>query len=77
MSTGLRVKEMDFASKLVVAAMILHNLCLRFGDHEEEEEDEEDVDPPDNAHDEGEAEAGVEPGRERRRNQLLIFFQRH
>ena len=76
MSTGLRVKEMDFASKLVVAAMILHNLCLRFGDHGEEEDDE-DVDPPDNAHDEGEAEAGVGPGRERRRNQLLIFFQRN
>ena len=71
MSTGLRVKDMDFASKLVVAAMILRNLCIKFGDREDEAE------PPDEGHEEGQADAEAAPGRERRRNQLLIFFQRN
>ena len=72
MSTGLRVKDMDFASKLVVAAMILHNLCIKFGDQEDETELPEEA-----HHDEGQADAEVARGRERRRNQLLIFFQRN
>ena len=37
LSTGFRVKNMKFASKLVVAAAILHNLAIKFGDKMDED----------------------------------------
>ena len=72
LSTGLRVPSMEFAAKLITAAMVLHNLCVRFGDRGDEDEDEE-VEPE--AGQETEAEPAHQ--QERRRNQLLVFFQRN
>jgi len=37
LSTGLRVKSMESASKLVIAAVILHNLAIKFGDQWDED----------------------------------------
>jgi len=58
------------AAKLITAAMILHNLCVRFGDRGDEDEE---VEPE--AGQETEAEPAHQ--QERRRNQLLVFFQRN
>jgi hypothetical protein len=75
LATGLRVKDMNFASKLVVSAMILHNLCIQTGDKEEEDgfqpEEAEEI----QGDEQGQAEA--DQRRDRRRNQLLMFFQRN
>ena len=38
LSTGLRVKSMEYASKLIIAAAILHNLCHQFGDNDQWDE---------------------------------------
>ena len=40
LSSGLRVQNMESASKLATAAMILHNLALRFGDKGPAEEEQ-------------------------------------
>lgn len=76
LKTGLRLKDPTESSKIITSAIIIHNLCIRFGDQgedlsEDEEEDtpeDEDLLPDDNAE--------VGPERERRRNQILNFFQR-
>jgi hypothetical protein len=36
MKTGLRVVKMDFASKLVICACMLHNMCIDYGDDGED-----------------------------------------
>ena len=70
MGSCLRVKSMAECSKIVICCMILHNLCIRFGDElfEEETEDEEE--------DLGHAPSDQTNGnqRERRRNEILAFF---
>jgi hypothetical protein len=75
LATGLRVKDMNFASKLVISAMILHNLCIQTGDKEKEDgfqlEEAEEI----QGDEQGQAEAAQR--RDRRRNQLLMFFQRN
>jgi hypothetical protein len=85
LKTGNRLKDPQEASKLILSACILHNLAIKFGDHGEEWSSDEDDDEDDNEDDEETnlALPDVEEGgtaaenRERRRNQLLQFFQRN
>jgi hypothetical protein len=60
---------MTECSKIVICCVILHNLCIQFGDQWFEEEDD------------GEEDQGHAPGdetngnqREKRRNEILTFF---
>jgi hypothetical protein len=70
LSTGLRVPDMEMASKLIICAMILHNLSIEFGDNGDEPDQEDD----DGDQQPQQAEAGPGPARDKRRNQLLTFF---
>jgi len=62
LKTGIRLKDPKEASKIIVSACILHNLAIRFGANLP-------MQPS------GETGTAAE-NRERRRNQLLQFFQR-
>ena len=79
MKTGIRLKDPVQASKLIVAAMILHNLCIRCGDEGEDLSDDDSNSEPDVENevvddgDEGTTEREI---RVRRQNQILQFFQR-
>ena len=68
LKTGLRVKDMEVAGKLVVCAAVLHNLCLNHGDTMEEE-DLDGNQPPQDLPD-----AADGPNQEGRRQQLLRHF---
>ena len=78
--SGLRLKDPKQASKLIISAAILHNLCILYGDHGEDLSDDDDDDVEEESNpampdvDEGGTAAEI---RERRRNQLLQFFQRN
>ncbi len=41
LKTGIRLKDPKEASKLIVSAAILHNLCIRYGDNREELSDDD------------------------------------
>jgi len=79
LKTGIRLKDPAKAAKLIVSAIILHNLCVRMGDKfedvEEEEDDDEDpvVEEAEVEQDDRGTPAEI---RERRRTQILQFFQR-
>jgi hypothetical protein len=76
LKTGLRLKDPKKCSNIIISAVILHNLCIKFGDNGEDLSESEDEDEPE---DEGPLpgeDEEVGPERERRRNQLLNFFQR-
>jgi hypothetical protein len=80
LKTGIRLKDPKEASKLIVSAAILHNLCIRYGDNGEELSDDEEEGQEDEVNQAmPEAEEGVTATdmRERRRNQILHFFQRN
>ena len=70
MGSCLRLKSMTECSKVVICCIILHNLCIRFGNQwfeEEIEDSEEDLGhaPPEDTD-------GNQ--REKRRNEILSFF---
>ena len=70
MGSCLRMKKMTECSRIVICCIILHNLCIRYGDQwyeEESEEAEEDL---------SQAPADETNGnlREKRRNEILSFF---
>ena len=70
MGSCLRLKSMRECSKIVICCIILHNLCIQFGDHWfEEEEDDAEVDLVHAA-----PEYDVRERREKRRNEILTFF---
>ena len=80
LGTLLRVKDMLLASKLIECGCILHNLAILYG-FSGDDLDQEDQQPPVGEDGDGDGGQG-EPGhlqqdslRERRRNQLLSFFQ--
>ena len=78
LSTGLRVKKMDEAAKIVVCAFILHNLAIQFGDNGDDFiEDDDQPESPADGGDQLEEGDNAADTRERRRNQLLNFFQRN
>lgn len=71
LSTGFRLKDMQDPPKFVMAACILHNLAISFGDTCEFEEEEEvqlqpDIPEPDD-----------EPVNNTPRDRFLPFFTRH
>ncbi len=82
LKTGICLKDPKEASKIIVSVSILHNLAIRFGDHGEELTNDDDDDSDGGQDDEtnlpmqpsGETGTAAE-NRERRRNQLLQFFQ--
>ena len=68
LQTGLRVRDMDFAGKLVICAVVLHNMCILHGDAGDDLADLSGFDqPPPDPPATGEA-------RDRRRQQLMQFF---
>ncbi len=70
LKTGLRVRNMEFAGKLVMCAVVLHNLCILHGDAGDDlPELPESQQPPPDPPLTGEA-------RDRRRQQLMQFFIR-
>jgi hypothetical protein len=80
LATGLRKKMMHEAPKFVIAAFILHNLCLKYGDRGDDFSDGEGGDdnlrqevynPP---VDQNLAVGGQ--AKDRRRNQLLKCFEK-
>ena len=80
LATGLRIKKMIEAPKFVIAAFILHNLCIRYGDKGEDFENGIDGDEnprPAAAYnpivDHSQAVTGL--AKDRRRNQLLKCFE--
>jgi len=42
LATGLRIRDMKLAAKLIICAMIVHNKCLAMGDFAEDFEDLQD-----------------------------------
>ena len=75
LATGLRVKKLEEASKIIVSCFILHNLCVQFGDRGDDlDGDGDDDDDPQNGPDQVPRGEHFEQ-REGRRNQLLRFFQ--
>ena len=70
LKTGIRVKDMEFASRLVIAAMVLHNMCIDVGDDFSEAED----DPRFSERGSNEAE-DPEPVESRREQILASFVQ--
>ena len=68
---------MKEASKFIVCAFILHNLAIKFGDNGEELPSADSVNPSSTEERGSDAEGASAPLRERRRNQLLQFFQRN
>ena len=76
LKTTLRLKDPKDSANIIESAVILHNLCIRFGDNVEdfiEDEDEAAVD--DLPLPEPERRGTAAEFRERRRNQLLMSFQ--
>jgi hypothetical protein len=78
LKSTIRLQDPLESSNIIVSATILHNLCIRYGDHgedlsddDQEEGEEHQVDPDDPP--EPDEQGG--PLRERRRNQLLNTFQ--
>ena len=70
MGSCLRLKSMKECSKIVICCIILHNLCIQFGDQWFEEEG---VDAgEDLVH--AAAEFDIRDRREKRRNKILTFF---
>jgi hypothetical protein len=77
LSTGLRVRDMEVAAKMVIAAMVCHNLCVDAGDHGEDFDEAAFPQP-------GNPDGGVPPRPEtlraqreldeRRRNEILQQF---
>ncbi len=68
LKTGFRVRNMEFAAKLVICAVVLHNMCILHGDVGEDLADTSDSEqPPPDPLATGEA-------RDRRRQQLMPFF---
>jgi hypothetical protein len=68
LKTGFRVRNMEFAGKLVICAVVLHNLCILHGDKGEDLTDFSGCEqPPHDPPVTGEA-------RDRRRQQILNFF---
>ena len=76
LKTGLRLKNVNECSNMITSAIILHNLCIRFGDLGDELSEEEDEDALGDEDPLPDEEDEVGPERERRRNQILNFFQR-
>ena len=81
LKTGIRLKDPAQASQLIISAVILHNLCIRFGDKGQELDDTDNTDDLDTDRDEDPEPELQEGGtateiRERRRTQILQFFQR-
>ena len=75
LKTGLRVKDMKLAGKIITACAVMHNLCIQHGhilDEPEEEEDDH-LPPP---HDQLDP-ANQDARGEQRRSQLLLHFQRN
>ena len=71
LKTGLRVREMEFAAKLVICAAIVHNLCI---DDDDDGQDFDDGDGGAPANQEAPVQANLAPV-ETRRQQLLQVFQ--
>jgi hypothetical protein len=68
LKTGFRVRNMEFAAKLVICAVVLHNMCILHGDVGEDLADTSDSEqPPPDPPATGEA-------RDRCRQQLMPFF---
>ena len=69
MRTGLRVRNMAFAGKLVICAAVLHNLCINAGDNGADLEDGD-------SNDENDQQGGPANQNEveTRRQQLLHYF---
>jgi hypothetical protein len=77
LKTTLRLKDPRDSASVIESAVIIHNLCIRHGDHGEDlsenEDQEPDVEDPPLPEPEGHVTAAK--FRERRRNQLLMSFQ--
>ena len=71
LKTGLRVREMEFAARLVICAAIIHNLFI---DDDDDGQDFEDGDGDAPANQEAPAQGNLAPV-ETRRQQLLQVFQ--
>jgi len=74
LSTGLRVKKLSDASKIVISCFILHNLCIQFGDNVEDLEDKKEKGSSETVEEQGGQHLDQQVGK---RNQLLRFFQRN
>ena len=70
MGSSLRVKKMTECSKIVICCIILHNLCIKYGDQFEEEEIEEVEEDLGHAP----ADEMTQNNQEKRRNEILSFF---
>ena len=79
LKTGLRLKNPAESAKIVVAAAILHNLSIKYGDKGDDlsSDDDDDSQVANNTEDIPIVEQGTAAEiRERRRMQLLAWFQR-
>jgi len=76
LKTGLRLKDPMESSNIIISAIIIHNLCVKFGDHGEELSEDEDDEQLEDDRPLPEVNEEVGTERERRRNQILNFFQR-
>jgi len=72
LKTGLRVKDMALAAKIIVACAVLHNLCIMHGEQGAEEANS--AAPNRSVEEDGQ---GQDRRGERRRLQLLEHFQRN
>ena len=72
---GLRVKDMVFAGKLATCAVILHNLAVRHGDFGDAFENEARI-PSRREPTVPEGHNQVGQARERRRNEIVNYFNR-
>ena len=72
LKSGLRVKKMELAAKIIKSAVIVHNMCISFGDNGEDFLNQY-TDPPEL---QDEAQALVQEDRSTRRQQLLETFSR-
>ena len=78
LKTTLRLKDPRDSASIIESAVILHNLCIRFGDQGEDLSDDEEeaaADDPPLPEPEEDGRGTAAELRERRRNQLLMSFQ--
>jgi nuclease HARBI1 len=82
LKTGIRVRSMSLASKLIVCCGILHNLAILHSEKSEQSEDEEleNVQGEDQDREQGQVNAVIDGIEDfhgtQRRNRLLVHFQR-
>lgn len=73
LSTGIRFRKMQDASKIILACFVLHNLCIQHGDHGEEGSEDE----GDDSFDELLMPAEDQNNLRNPRNKFVAFFQRN